>query len=654
MKSTEIEAFADRFFGYWSFVCRLIWILIAASTSLVAAPVPGEVAAKFFEKLRQTQITFEPDEGTAISSFTSKAKKLEIEDRWRRVLQDAQSKKVAVGPVNEDGDLAVVLLQLSKGYDPSNQQVVAIGLVKHSDQWVPAPVPGSFQNSGLGFSPELMARVEALEQWMELEQVKELQRLRNASADRLRDDIRAAISAADLRELSAAEVLDSFLEACEQQNMPMILGFLGGLENPLPEDWQQRLVAAEAAILQPQLADPAWGLLLTPEIPKVLVRISGADESYHASIACMDASETPISSSAPRLQLVELDVYRSTDGFWRLDSPELFSESSAVADGNGPRAKKLLDETVKRWHENWPSRAPKSVEDLLKELLSAPSAGDMTRELTTRDRPQLAVKAWSHALAFWNQMHGPETAAIPWILSRRDTPTKTCVLLQMVSPKHPERAELVAWYFVKSGQTWSWYIPLGDEEEDPETSQWVKNESRKQRDDWPRPLLDQAVQVNPKIVLPSPSAEEAKALARDWYQALNARELPQALSMLAVIPDSEGHARWLRNLGYEILWVAPKREIIVGAATVHGPLAAVPVEIRNGDEIAQSLMLVIGTDQGPKILLEVDLVPSSQRARSFLNRTAIDRLRDQGMKAAAASASHLLKTHEAERANSKE
>jgi hypothetical protein len=83
----------------------------------------------------------------------------------------------------------------------------------------------------------------------------------------------------------------------------------------------------------------------------------------------------------------------------------------------------------------------------------------------------------------------------------------------------------------------------------------------------------------------------------------------------------------LRNLGYELTGIRKNPAAPAITAIHRGSIwTAVGVRHGTGDRITWPLYPVVNTSAGPRILLEVDLIASPQRARGFLNRAALDRL----------------------------
>jgi len=181
-------------------------------------------------------------------------------------------------------------------------------------------------------------------------------------------------------------------------------------------------------------------------------------------------------------------------------------------------------------------------------------------------------------------------------------------------------------YFQKSAAGWSW-LPTPGEDLELAMRQWVRDQSADLQAKWRDRLLADSVLLDklPESAVPDPAA--AEQLVRAWLDATRAGDVEEALRCTARLSAGDSPETVLRNLGYEI---AGNRMSEPPPRILHhqraGIWTAVGVRTVAGDEASFPLYPVIQTNEGPRILIEVDLFAAGKRSRDFLNKTALARL----------------------------
>ena len=219
---------------------------------------------------------------------TAAEKRKEIARRLDGMAKDVDGGSLAAGELKVDGEIAGVLVRKGGGFDPARLKVFAVALVKRGGKWLPTPVLSSFENTGMGYTAEWRRRVQAMEEWMLRGQIEDLEVLRKEATTRMRSEIEARLTVDELYEGTAEEVGKRFVEACGKRDLPAMLGMLGGLREVLPQDWNLRLKAADAAVGDGDRVKRPWRLLVAPEVLRVLVHEESDAKSGLISIACLD------------------------------------------------------------------------------------------------------------------------------------------------------------------------------------------------------------------------------------------------------------------------------------------------------------------------------------------------------------------------------
>ena len=609
---------------------RMISVLWLAACALTAAADPGETAVDFLEKVRAGAVNLEPGGDTAISPQTSASKRKQIARRLERMAQDLGSDPLEAGAVRIDGDLAAVLVRKTGSFDPGRMRVFPVALVKRGEAWAAAPVPASFENTGFGYATALRQRCAALQNWMLREQVLDLAMLRDQSAERMRRKIEASLSQSTLRGLGSQETGERFLSACDRRNLPEILGLLGGLTSPLPEDWSLRIKAAEAAVSTAGAKRP-WRLLMSKDVLRALVHHEEDDGQALVSIACLDSTGGTPQPGSPRIELVHLELSKSAGGLWRVDPPEYFLQPSEET--GEPLEEimdaELLDAFPAKLAELYPPLPEASAEAAVERLLGhmqCGGLGQVLRLIRPAEEGENARDSLMRATGLWRTMHGSAAGRHIMPLAFQAADGKAAAIWQLFSARSPDRLELLTLYFEQNPQGWFW-VPRPREETETALRDWNSSQTRHWQQNWQHKLFSESAALKILPETAAPSEEQARATVEAWLKAGAGGDIPAALRLTAHLNQPDSKATALRNLGYEI--TASHRSSKPAAITaVHrGEIwALVGVRAFPDGKPSQPLYPVISTPAGPRILMEVDLFASENRSRDFLNKTALKRL----------------------------
>ena len=607
-------------------------ILVMAVTALAGSSDPGATAVHFLEMVRTKKLNLEPGGDTALSPQTSEQKRKEIARRLERLARDLGTDPLEVGAMKLDDDLAAVLVRKIGGFDPGRLQVIAVAMVKRGADWAVAPVPASFENSGVGYAAVLRQRLASLEDWMLREQAIDLQKLRDQSADRMRRKISESLPLETLRNLTSKQAAERFLAACDRRDLPEIFGLLGGLASPLPNDWSLRLRAAETAVAAAAEGRHPWRLLIAAEVLRVLVHHEEDGDSATISIGCLDPAGNPPRVLVPRIELVHLDLSKSSDGLWRIDPPESFLQEEttpeeAVDDAPDPE---LLEAFPAKLAALYPPVAQPTAEQarqVLLDTLRTGSPGALFAHIRL-DRNELAARnSCVRAAGIWWTLREPSNVGCALPLAWQEDEHHAAAACQFFSARNPDRLDLMVLYFDKSAGGWFWTPDPGPETE-KSFHEWSEVQTKRWQDEWQNAILKECPVLGKIPDSGAPADDESRQLVEAWFKATRAGDVMAALRLTARLDLADSPAALLRNLGYEMTGTRhnPNPPTIAG---IHRGGILTAVGTRSATEGAPSFPLypVIATPKGPRILLEIDLFAAGSRSRDFLNKTALARLR---------------------------
>lgn len=616
---------------------KFISIFIAASLTAHAGPTdPGKAAIEFLEKVRLRKLDLDPGRDTALSARVIDDKKRKIARRLDRLAQELGSAPLELGTIKMDDNFAGVIVRKVSGYDPNSFRVFPVALVKRGDSWTPAPVPASFENVDTGYASTLRERLKSLENWMLREQISDLEKLRAESSEKVLRKIRAKLSVETLRQLDLNQVSSQFLAACEQRDAGLLLGLLGGLSVPLPDDWSRRLKAVDQALNRESSALRPWRSLIAPEVVRVIVQQQEEPDEALVSIACLDPHGLEKSPGAPRFEILNLNLTRNADRLWQINLPEAFLNRSAdeeEEEGNDEETESnpdLLDAFPKKWNAIHPPTPQPSADAAQKALFSALQSPTMTTLFTLAQidgEPQPARNAFVEAAKFWSLTHSPTASRHPMPLALHADGKSAVGLFQFFSTREPDKLDAKPVYYEQGSNGWRW-TPVPSTSTLMKFEDWVAGESRGWAKRWQEKLLTDSLLLDPEFSKPAPDAAEARKAVEAWLAAIQRGDVTAALSHTARLNDARSASITIQNLGYEIAGSQKQAHPPTITGVYPGAIwTAVGVTSTQSGKTIHPLYPVIQTAGGPRILIEIDLFASGNRGRDFLNKAALERLK---------------------------
>lgn len=629
----EIPRFSQEQIRFIHPAVKAITALLALIVHAAAAPSdPGETAIRYLEKIRSREVDLTPGADTALSAQTGDAKREEISRRLERMARDLGSDPLEIGSVKQDGELAAVLVHKTGGFDPGRLQVFPVALIKREKGWSAAPLPASFENSGIGYAAALRKRIESLENWMLSQRAYDLEQLRDQSAQRMRNRIESALPPHVMRAMDAFTTTERFLKACETRKLPEVLGLLGGLSTVLPDDWGLRLKAADTAMADPAKALRPWRLLMAPEVLRVPVFQDEDQENAMASIACLDPLGNPPEFQTPRVELVHLELNKTADGFWRVDPPAGFTqESQAETEDEGENLDiDLLDLFPAKLALKYPAKPATTaagVRDALFATFRQDAPSSWAPLIPTAGEPDQVRESCAAASRIWWQTRSSTQPRKPIPLAFHEAGDSAVSLCQFFDPRNPDKPDLRSLYFQKTASGWLW-SPAADDEITRSHQDWVEDQERKWDEGWQEQLLVEAIETERLQASSAPDEAAARKVVEAWLAAIRTGDISAALALTARLKSADSGQILLRNLGYEL----GGTQRMIRPATITGSRRGsywTTVSAKNAfeDKPAFPLYPVISTPAGPRILLEVDLLASGNRSRDYLNKTSLNRLR---------------------------
>ena len=613
-----------------------VLITLALSAAAPGADGPGEVALSFLRGLTEENGVFAVGD-TAISPDTPDKHRADIALRLSRLGRGIRPDDLRVIDQKLDGDLAAVLVSQITDFDSNSVQVHAVGLVRSADRWRAAPVPSSFDSTGLSFRPGFLQRAKELENWMLRARSEQLVRLKEDSFALLFEEMRKVRSPDELHEAKPDKLAADFLAALKARNLPGLLALLGGLETPRPSEWDETFQALARVMRKPEIDHPGWRLLAAPEALRAIVMTEEDGEDGLVSVVALDpAGDFEI---RPRPRAIHLPFVRSKAGMWRIRLPQdlLLPAPKHIPQDSDEDEDDVDADIVAAFPEKLLAASPalpeptaRAAADALLAALRNPSLEALAPRLDLAAASGIALEGLGRAARLWQRLHRPEDLASPVLLELHESGDDACALVQIFSAKLPEKSAVETVYFQRGAAGWlanPGFSGAGAQslaKDAKPIGEWSGPALKAREKDWTEGLLTRLGGIPADS---APPEEDARRVIGAWREAITAGDAAGMLTRSACFDDEEGRKRMLQNTGYELL--SRQQGEILGVHRA-GRWAAVSMRVpaAPGDDSADAfpLYVVATTAAGPRVLPELDLFDPLTRGREFLNRRVWDRV----------------------------
>ncbi|MFC7338616.1 hypothetical protein ACFQY0_15580 [Haloferula chungangensis] len=607
---------------------------------------PSDAAVTFLIKLARDRIDLTRD--TALHEGTTAEKEAVIRRQLKRLSSVVDEGELRAIDEKVEGDLAAVLVSRIIDYDPSQLQIFAIGMLRRDDRWLPAPVPASFENTGITYLPELSRSSRELEDWMLRERTHHLTRLRDDIQANLLDDIHKAGSIEELRELSPDEIVLNFIDACSERDLPGALLYLGGLEAKRPKNWDDILQFVSSNIREIKEPNEAWRDLTHMDGARAVIQTDTFANGAMVSIGEFSPFESI--PGQPEISIFHFPLERSLDETWRLKLPSWLLDG-IPPDGADPSDVELIEAFPEKLIEKQSPltfRNPGALMESFQQALSSPRFENILPYISPPPSGD-ALAVLERASELWLDFRGRDSQA-PLLLEVQQDGDQACALISLFDDRNPQiRRSLVRRVFLLRKDD-HWAIPAHPQEKTDQTSQklvaWAEKTSGLDEEEWLK-RLGLATTIGGIPADSAPTEAEALVAAKAWLESIRSRDPRAILRSVAAFDDERGIKNLFRTIGHEL-----QADHLTEVLKIHrrGRWAAVSVDTfptQRSDDPYLLLYPIVRTESGPRVLAEALLYHADTRSRDFLNQTTWNRLNDRLPEAAVAELKEIQNAHDA-------
>ena len=616
--------------------------LILITSQVWATPSnPSEevkAARRYLTKLSRGNLDLAQD--TAISAHCSPQRRKQIGEQLKFFSQthlDGNDTFIFEVTKNE-GNFAAVLLRSKNPSMPLEPRVHAVALLHRQHQWIAAPLPGNFANTGYGYDAEVEKSVLTLERWMTKEKIILQSKARQSAQDNFLKSISEEEKKAALDTLSPQQATLNFIQLCRNTKLFGVLATLGAASDEL-EDSLKKTLSIVSNGLNNKNPLNKWSLVTHPSVIIVPVHLDPIKKDFAVGFW------HPLVS--PPEEILYFQTHKAKDKtFIRLPHDLIMA---AMPENNRWRQQKHPDyDAFKKklaaeiYKNHPPHKAPDNTQELLDHFTQSLSSQDFLDCFKLLPRyggffsaPKNQHKILNQLSDLWKNInHSKSNTQInPELLV-----DEKLALLPLIYPKknHPSEVETIRVWFIQENNGWHLVpettlnnyaaLPLRTNIQRLKTR--LQSVTKQRQEQLSRSQLSQVVTLTPPLTLQPVDDKAAEKTLSKFRTLLRANNPQSALEECAVLKGSSS-IETLKTFNYALRGASDHRkdDHILGIHRAGKWLGiSLRTESKTTGDYHYPLYIIINTEKGPRILLDIDLRHATNKGRKLINRRNLNKL----------------------------
>ena len=599
-------------------------------------------AIHFLKLISNDQLDLGKD--TAISQHCSPKRRNELETRIERLRNNGLSDKdnLTVEAQLTDSNFAAVLVRADNIINPLNTRIYPVALLKRNNRWVPAPLLGSFSNTGYGYDIESERSVKKLETWMGQQKVLNESKHIKKTKSGIKSKIIKIEQEAGLAEMNSEQIATYFLKQCRDKNTLAIIASIGSAsahaQNQLGDDIE---LVSKALQLSPTSTSD-WHYLSQACIAKV---IETDEKTGKVIIGCFDPKES-MAMSRYAFRTINLQTdHRNGKKIIRL--PGALSEVKTTLRRRyqrvDPRMKDKIASTIFKQKIKSQFDTPGQLLERFTRSLEDRNFGHFL-ELTVRENEHSKDQDTLHQIAqFWNKLstHQIQTPLNSDVAANKLLALAT-VEYRQAGSSHPFKKEEL--WMIKNDDSWhispasmlqsSVLEMVGDAknkaERESEIESMIDMLRQQMHEKWLKAIFHQITETTLPLSIQAPSDDEAQKTLNLFHKHLLDGNMKACLSQCFILENSDKNKiiertkRLIRGAHDQIADIE-----ILGISKKGG---WVGISTKATSKLSKlndyPLYLFANTLKGPRLFANTDFRYPRNSGRKFLNEQHWQQLKE--------------------------
>ncbi len=252
------------------------------------------VAAFHFLKLiSDNQLDLDRD--TAISPYCSPKRRREVETRIKRLHDNefSDTDTLSLDAQFTESNFASILIRSENSINPLDTRIYPVALLRRSDRWVPAPMLGSFSNTGYGYSIEAERSAKKLEAWMSQQKIARETKYIQETESKIKSKIIKIEQEDDLDEMNSEQIGSYFLKQCRDKKTLAILASMGAGSTYSKKQLRASLSLISKALQLAYSSKPTKWHYLSRKCMAIVLEVN--EDTGLITVGCFDPEASDIS-----------------------------------------------------------------------------------------------------------------------------------------------------------------------------------------------------------------------------------------------------------------------------------------------------------------------------------------------------------------------
>ena len=678
---------------------RWISVLFLLGLLPLSGGEPTKAVLSILEKLKSTKQQPGVPGEIGISGFAGPKTRNLLNEAWNQRADWIRGEKVEFfeGFEKIDGELSAVLVGARSADDPEEAEMMGFALRLEDGVWSVGPVEGSFNSMGLGFDKSLRTRVGELERWMAVERVTAADRLKKEALKRFKERMAKLVDPELLKSASPRKVMENFLAAARAGRTEELLVWQGVLERGDHDEipWEE-MISMTRKGMKNQDARNVWRLLNRPGVMQVL--LDGEEDESEKSMLVSFLAGFSTGRDSKKLRPVIFRVRKNPEG-WRVSLPSYFAKAdedqwdhwrahqrevhfrdevntermaSVYEEEHAPRravnpaelldrvARDLFDGTMEKslpyLFRDPPEENKEAEEDPEDEEVADPK--DVLIDEDDLDPEVEKVKRYREFAVWWAKTSGNLKGIKVGAKKVYQSGDLALGVLEILPKNGGWMPEYHSIWMSKDGGGWlilpglkrplSGLLPEDLEDDRAKLSADISRDREQLEKEFLESLFKRVSALNDSEN-EAPSEEVALKITREWRNLVVGGNIPEILSRSAVRKMPESPLSILKNLTFLVKGaaVAEVPDRVLGNH-VEGRMRGISLMVDGGRGISMDcpLMVVVPTEQGPRVLIDTELYLATNKGKKMRNDNEMARLKEKIPKEDFESLGKLLDWHE--------
>ena len=273
------------------------------------------------------------DDHTAISKHCSPKRRSELETQIKRSRESRfkVNDTLSIEAQITDSTFAAVLVRAENVINPLDTRIHPVALLKKNKLWIPAPLLGSFSNTGYGYDQKSEQSAQALETWMAKQKILHESQYRQKALPIIKSKLTNIEQEAGFDKMTAEQATSYFLEQCRSKNALGVLASIGQASEKEPRKLSESIDLISKTLKLEATSKSNWHYFTSSSYFTQV--IEAADNSGKVLVGCFDPEKSNFSNAEAACKIFTFQTEKR-DGKIFVQLPSMLNSLKIPAERN--------------------------------------------------------------------------------------------------------------------------------------------------------------------------------------------------------------------------------------------------------------------------------------------------------------------------------